>query len=119
MKRRPLPNVDWRKYISLNNNTLNEYLREYGYDYCMGIFELISEAQTKNLQSVIMIEFAKSDVVSVVEKTDYPLVLQKLLILCERLEYYEICAEIVNYQKTISKTKVSTTKKSHKELTIK
>ena len=119
MKRRALPNVEWRKYLSLSNNTLNEYLREYGYEYLNWIFELISEAQTKNLPSVIMIEFAKSDVVSVVEKSDYPLVLQRLLILCERLEHYEVCAKLVNYQTTIIKSKVNSTKKSHKELTIK
>ena len=96
-----------------------KYLRDYGYDYFNGIFELISHAQTNNLQSVVMIEFAKSDVVSVVEKSEYPLVLQRLLILCERLEYYEICAQVLNYQNTLSKSKVTTTKKSHKELTIK
>lgn len=119
MKRRALPNVEWRKYLSLSNNTLNEYLRDYGYDYFNGIFELISHAQTNNLQSVVMIEFAKSDVVSVVDKSEYPLVLQRLLILCERLEYYEICAQVLNYQNMLSKSKVTTTKKSHKELTIK
>ena len=117
MKRRALPNVEWRKYLSLTNNTLNEYLSEYGYDYFTEVFQLIKEAQINNSPSVVMIEFIKSDAISVVEKSEYPLVLQRLLNLCERLEYYEICADIAKYQQT--KSKVTTTKKSHKELTIK
>jgi hypothetical protein len=53
-----------------------------------------------------------------VEKKDYLLVLQKLLNLCERLEKYEICAEIVKYQKSIEPKIKNPTKKSHKVLTI-
>ena len=30
MKMKPLANVEWRKYFSLNNTTLNEYLYNYG-----------------------------------------------------------------------------------------
>jgi hypothetical protein len=49
------------------------------------------------------------------------LVLQRLLTLCERLEKYEICAEIVKFQKSIERKSKTPTKKSHsiQQLTIK
>ena len=114
LKRRILANVEWRKYISTNNNVLNEYLGKYGDDYLQGIFQKIKTAQSNNYPSVVLIEFIKSDVVAVVEKKDYPIVLQRLLNLCERLERYEICADIVRFQKESANKKITPRKKSHK-----
>jgi len=114
LKKRPLANVEWRKYISLNNTTLNKYLLNYGDEYLSGILETVKIAQQNNYPSVVLIEFIKSDVVAVIEKKDYPIVLQRLLNLCERLEKYEICADILKYQKESSIKKIQPTKKSHK-----
>lgn len=114
MKKRILANVEWRKYISINNTTLNEYLKNYGDEYLNGIFQKIKTAQTNKYPSIVLIEFVKSDVVAVVEKSEYPIVLQRLLHLCERLERYELCAEIVKFQKQSVNKKSSSTKKSHK-----
>ena len=118
MKKRPLVNVEWRKYISTENHTLNEYLKDFGEYYLWGVFELLSTAQSNNLPSIILIEFAKADVVSVISKSDYTLALHRLLKVCELLEHYEICSEIVNHQKQFELTKVSSKKKAHKQLTI-
>ena len=118
MSKKPLANVDWRKYISLNNTTLNEYLNYYGDDFLNQTLSLVSLAHKKNFPSIVLIEFNDYDFVSVVEKKDYLLVLQRLLNLCERLEKYEICAEIVKYQKSIQRKSKSPTKKSHSTLTI-
>jgi hypothetical protein len=118
LKKRPLANVEWRKYFSTNNTTLNEYLASYGDDFLNQSLSLVIQAHKNNLPSIILIEFTNSDIVSVVEKKDYLLVLQRLLYLCERLEKYEICAEIVNYQKAIERKSKIPTKKSHKVLTI-
>ena len=118
MKKRPLANVDWRKYISLNNTTLNEYLDSYGDEFLYQTLSLLISAHKQNLSSIILIEFTIDGIVAVVEKKDYMLALHRLLNLCERLEKYEICAEIVNYEKTI-KPKIKTpTKKSHKITTF-
>ena len=114
MKKRPLANVEWRKYFSLNNTTLNEYLYNYGDDFLNQSLSLISQAHKQNLPSIVLIEFTMDGVVSVVEKKDYLLVLQRLLNLCERMEKYEICAEIVKYQKSIQPKIKTPTKKSHK-----
>lgn len=113
-KKRILANVEWRKYISTNNNVLNEYLGKYGDSYLQGIFQKIKTAQKNNYPSVVLIEFIKSDVIAVVEKKDYKIVLQRLLSLCEKLEKYEICAEIVKHQKQVLTKKPNLTKKSHK-----
>ena len=118
MKKRPLANVEWRKYISLNNNTLNLYLTEYGDDHFNNIIHIISQAHINNFPSVILFEFTKLDIVSVVEKCDYMEVLQRLLKLCERLEKYEICSEIVTTQRLMKVRKKSSIKKSHNTLTI-
>ena len=114
LKKRILANVEWRKYISTNNNVLNEYLGKYGDEYLLGILQKIKTAQKNNYPSIILIEFIKSDVVAVVEKSDYPIVLQRLLNLCVQLERYEICAEIVKSQKESSTKKITSSKKSHK-----
>ena len=118
MSKRPLANVEWRKYFSLNNTTLNEYLDSYGDDFLNQSLSLIIQAHKKNLPSIVLIEFTIDGVVSVVEKKDYLLVLQRLLNLCERLEKYEICAEIVKYQKSIPPKIKTPTKKSHKITTF-
>lgn len=117
MKKRPLANVEWRKYISTHNHTLNRYLINYGDEFLSGILQTIKIAQQNSFPSIVLIEFIKSDVVAVVEKKDYPIVLQRLLNLCERLEKYEICAEIVKHQKQSSTKKTQPTKKSHKKQT--
>lgn len=101
MKKRPLLNVDWRKYISPTNTKLNKYLWEDGDEFLSGILESIQSAQKMKLQSVILIEFTNIDAVSVLEKSDYKLALKKLLNLCEVLERYELCASIVRHEKSL------------------
>ena len=114
MKMKPLANVDWRKYFSLNNTTLNEYLYNYGDEFLTQSLFLLIDAHKKNLSSIVLVEFTNIDIVSVVEKKDYMLALHRLLNLCERMEKYEICAEIVKYEKTIKPKRTNPSKKSHK-----
>ena len=114
MKNKPLANVDWRKYFSLNNTTLNEYLYNYGDEFLTQSLFLLIDAHRRSYLLLYLIEFSNIDIVSVVEKKDYMLALHRLLNLCERMEKYEICAEIVKYEKTIKPKRKNPTKKSHK-----
>ena len=88
MKMKPLANVDWRKYFSLNNTTLNEYLYNYGDDFLTQSLFLLIDAHRRNTSSIVLIEFTNIDIVSVVE--------------------------IVKYEKTIKPKRTNPSKKSHK-----
>jgi hypothetical protein len=101
LKKRPLLNVDWRKYISPTNETITRYIYKSGDEFLREILKTIQSAQKMKLQSVILIEFTNIDAVSVLEKSDYKLALKKLLNLCEVLERYEICASIVRHEKSL------------------
>ena len=101
MKKRPLSNVNWRKYISPTNSNLLRYLWNNDDEYLNGILQTIKSAQKMKLKSVILIEFTDVDAVSVIQQSEYKLALSKLLNLCEVLERYEICANIVRYDKSL------------------
>ena len=101
MKKRPLSNVNWRKYISPTNSSLLRYLWNDDDAYLNGILQTIKSAQKMKLKSVILIEFTDVDAVSVIQQSEYKLALSKLLNLCEVLERYEICANIVRYDKSL------------------
>lgn len=119
MKKILKANVDWRKYISPTNNVLNEYLINYGDTFLNQILQNIVEAHQTNKPSFVLILFIKTDIVSIVHKNDYKLVLQRLLDLCERLEKYEICAEIIKAQNLLNVPRDKTpTKKSRKINTL-
>lgn len=118
MKKRPLANVEWRKYISVDNYALHTQLWNNSDEYLTGILSSIKNARSNKLSSFILIEFTNIDAVSILEKIDYPIALKRLLILCERLERYEVCAEIVKYEKSLIKTKTFLNKKSNKEQTL-
>ena len=119
MKKVLKANVDWRKYISPTNNVLNEYLMSYGNDFLNQILQNVVEAHQSNKPSFVLISFVKTDIVAIVHKNDYKLVLQRLLDLCERLEKYEICAEIIKAQNVLNTPRTKTpTKKSRKINTL-
>jgi|TARA_Y100000389_G_C17238842_1_gene402022 hypothetical protein len=101
LKKRPLSNVNWRKYISPTNSSLLRYLWNNDDEYLNGILQTIKSAQKMKLKSVILIEFTDVDAVSVIQQSEYKLALSKLLNLCEVLERYEICANIVRYDKSL------------------
>jgi len=94
-----LLNVNWEKYFDPNNTVLNQYLQYYGDAFLIGVLSDIEEALKNNSPFVILISFTGSDIISMVKKSEYPLVLHKLLRLCEHLEKYELCNEIVRVQK--------------------
>lgn len=110
MKKRILANVEWRKYISVKNKVLNQYLDTYGDEILLNMLELLHLAliSKRKSKSIVLIEFKNSDIISVIQREDYAIALHQLLTLCEKLEKYEICAKIVSAQKQISSIKVPT-----------
>ncbi len=92
-------NVNWEKYFDPKNIVLNTYLAKYGDDFLIDALLTVEVALQENLPIIPLIQFRDSDIISLVKKPEYPLVLHKLLILCEYLEKYEICEMVLEVQK--------------------
>lgn len=118
LSKHPLPNVNWRKYLSVNNTVLNDYLKSYGDTFLLQTLRLVTKAHQNNIQSIVMIEFKGTNFVSIVEHQDYLIVLDEMLTLCEHLEKYEICAQILEYQTSIKLTSNRIRKSKKETLTI-
>lgn len=72
-------------------------------------------ALSSKSQSIVLIEFQNSEIISVVQRDDYVKALQQLLALCERMEKYEICAKIVSVQNGIRLTHRTSAKPKRKQ----
>lgn len=118
MKRRTLANVNWRKYLSTKNIVLNQYLYNYGDELLLNMLDTLKLALSSKSKSIVLIEFQNTEIVSVVQREDYVEALQKLLILCERMEKYEICAKIVSVQNGVRLTKIISAKPKRKQLNL-
>jgi|TARA_B110000503_G_scaffold142616_2_gene239986 hypothetical protein len=117
-RRNALPNVEWRKYLSINNKVLNQYLYNYGDEILLNMLDTLRLALSSNSQSIVLIEFQNTGIVSVVQREDYVKALQQLLILCERMEKYEICAKIVSVQMGIRLTKITSARPKRKQVNL-
>ncbi len=117
-KQKALPNVEWRKYLSIKNKVLNQYLYNYGDEILLNVLENLRLALSSKSQSIVLIEFQNSEIVSVIQREDYVNALQQLLALCERMEKYEICAKIVSVQKGIRSTHIRPAKLKHKQMNL-
>jgi hypothetical protein len=118
LRRRALPNVDWRKYLSIKNKVLNQYLYEYGDEILLNMLDTLRLALSSKSQSIVLIEFQNSEIISVIQREDYVKALHQLLVLCERMEKYEICAKIVSVQKGIRLTHLKPAKPKHKQMNL-
>lgn len=87
-------NVIWQKYFDVNNTVLNEYLSAYGDDFFIGVTETIYDAILSEQPATIIIQFIDADIVCAVGESEYLDVLDKMLILCEHLQKYELCSYI-------------------------
>lgn len=90
--------VGWKKYISVKNVVLNKYLEKYGDGFLQHTLNVIQTAIKRKQPAVVLIQFQKSNIMSIVERSEYPLVLQRLMELCLHLENYEMCQLISDTQ---------------------
>ena len=95
------PTIKWEKYLTSNNSNYIDYLSKYGQSFLQSITTNLISAHKLRKPSLILFTFRKSSIVCKVQYFEYEYILRKLMSLCERLEYYEICAEILNHFKSL------------------
>jgi hypothetical protein len=102
MKKSTSPIVSWKKYLDGTHPLIVKYITKYGNDFIIQSIQKIKSAHLRNQPKIILIKFRDSNIISVLDQTDYAYALELLLNLCLKLEYYEICSEI---QQTITTIK--------------
>ena len=95
------PTVKWEKYLTSNNSNYIDYLSNYGQSFLQSITTNLITAYKLRKPSLILFTFRKSSIVCKVQYFEYEYILRKLMSLCERLEYYEICADILKHFKSL------------------
>lgn len=104
------PNISWKNYLRTSNSNTIDYLKKYGKDFIIQTFNKIKLAKRLKRNQIVLFRFRNSNIVAVVNKSEYELVVSELLNLCVRLEFYEIASDI---HKTINvkRSKLSSKKK--------
>lgn len=91
----PLMNVNWRKYFNLSNQLIVNYLSKYGIRFIEQTFLKIKRAHTVKRPYITLIKFnGSNDIVSIIYQNEYEEVLNHLMKLCIKIEYYELCTDI-------------------------
>jgi hypothetical protein len=107
--------VDWKKYISVKNVVLNKYLEKYGDEFLYNVLDITQTAIKRKVPAIVLIQFQKSDIISVAERSEYPLVLQRLMELCLYLEKYELCQRITDVRSELINKNILPSKRLHAE----
>lgn len=95
------PTVRWEKYILNPQGEYLDYLSNYGNKFLQGITTNLIDAHLSKSPNHILFTFRNSNIVCKLNYNQYTFVLKKIMSLCERLEYYEVCAQIVKHFKTL------------------
>jgi hypothetical protein len=97
------PTVKWEKYLLGNNSNYLEYLSKYGQEFLQLLATNLINAHKTNKPSMVLFTFRKSSIVCSAQYSEYEYILKKIMSLCEKLEYYEICAQILKHFKRLQK----------------
>jgi len=95
------PTVKWEKYLTTNSGNYLDYLSKYGQTFLENLTSNLISAHKTKKPSVTLFTFKKSVIVCNAEYSEYEYILKKLMSLCERLEYYEICGQILKHFKSL------------------
>jgi hypothetical protein len=103
------PTVRWEKYISVSNGSYLDYLSKYGQTFLQKITNNLIAAHKSQKPNVVLFTFKDSVITCTATFSEYETILNKMINLCEKLEYYEICAQILRHLNTFHER----TKKLH------
>jgi hypothetical protein len=98
------PTVRWEKYIRLSSGNYVDYLINHGNSFLQKITTNLIKAHRSKDSKLILFTFRNSNIVCSVYYHEYVTILKRIMSLCEKLEYYEICAQILKYFKQFQQT---------------
>lgn len=104
------PTVKWGKYLTVSNSNYLDYLSKYGQPFLQQVTDNLISAHKSQKPNMILFTFKDSVIICTATFSEYETILNKMINLCEKLEYYEICAQILRHLKTFHER----TKKLHK-----
>jgi uncharacterized protein (DUF1330 family) len=89
------PNVDWRKYFNKYSESLTQYYDVFGTPFLVQIIEKLKRATNQRKpRPIILIKFRGTDIVSVLDTSEFLEFLNMLLDMCIHIEKYELCIDI-------------------------
>lgn len=100
------PTVRWEKYLLGISNNYLDYLSKYGKPFLQELSINIIKAHRLRQPSTTLFTFRKSNIICTAQYHEYDYILKTLMSLCENLEFYEICAQILRHSKRFHKKKV-------------
>lgn len=95
------PTVRWEKYLLTTNGNYLEYLSKYGQPFLQKLTNNLIKSHRERIPKLILFKFRNSNIVCSALYSEYEYILKKLMSLCERLEYYEICGQILKHFKQL------------------
>jgi len=95
------PTVRWEKYLRLSNGNYVDYLINHGNSFLQKLTTNLIQAHLNKKSYHTLFTFRNSNIVCKVHYTEYITILKRLMSLCEKLEYYEVCAQILKYFKQL------------------
>jgi hypothetical protein len=111
------PNISWKYYL-INSNTITiDYFKKYGNEFILQTFNKIQLAKRLKRKSIVLFRFRNSNIIAVVSKSEYELVISELINLCVKLEFYET-ASLIQKSLKPNKSKISINKKVIKSVTL-
>lgn len=97
------PTVKWEKYFTVSNGNYLDYLSKYGQLFLQQVTDNLISAHTTKKPYLVLFTFRDSVISCGIHYDEYEIVLKKIIKLCEKLEYYEICAQILRHFKKFYK----------------
>lgn len=111
--------VNWAKYLDDSTNPrVKSFLEHRGDDVLWQIAQNIQRCNRRDKEKLVMVIHENAPNAILIEKKDYLKVLELCLNWFEKKEYYERCAEIVQFKKNVeikSNNSVSTAKETLKK----
>lgn len=107
---RVYPNINWKNYLINSNKTTIQYFKKYGKQFILQSFNKVQLAKRLKRKNIVLFRFRNSNIVAVVPKSEYQMVIAELINLCVKLEFYET-ASILQKSLKPKKTNMLSNKK--------